>query len=256
MARLMGKQLLFFASLLLGAALCAADDKPKTSKEFFDYINEARKLGLTDDQIRKNALAAGWDQSTIDQTYAIVRLLNNEKPGKEDMTVLQGQKLPEGYRIGAGDVLQIVVWKEPDASVPEVVVRADGKISVPLIKEVEVVGLTPRELENVLTERLGKLINGPDVTVVAREIHSLKVYLSGAVRREGPIPLLTPMTVLQAINEAGGLTDYAKRRKIYILRQENGRQVKLPFDYQAVIKGEQPSQNIFVRPNDIVVVPN
>jgi polysaccharide export outer membrane protein len=164
--------------------------------------------------------------------------------------------LPEGYRIGAGDVLQIAVWKEADASVPEVVVRADGKISVPLVKEVDVLGLTPKDLEKLLTEKLSRLINDPDVTVVAKQINSLKVYLAGAVRKEGPVPLLGPKTVLQAINEAGGLTEYAKKKKIYVLRPEGGKQVRLPFNYEDVIKGERPEQNILLKPNDMIVVPN
>ena len=251
MVSLTARRWVCLASFLVGACLFAADERPKTSKELFEYINEARKLGLKDDQIRKNALTAGWDQAIIDQTYSIVRLLNNEK---DDSPAGQPQRLPEGYRIGAGDVLQIAVWKEADASVPEVVVRADGKISVPLVKEIDVLGLTPKDLEKLLTERLSKLINDPDVTVVAKKINSLKVYLSGGVRKEGSIPLLGPMTVLQAINEAGGLTEYAKRKKIYILRPEGGKQVRVPFDYQAVIKGDRPDTPL--RPDDMIVVPN
>lgn len=257
MAGATARRLFCLLSLLLGAWLASAQERPKTSKELFEYINDARKLGLKDDQIRKNALGAGWDQSVIDQTYSIVRLLNNEKPADGDGASSAPLRLPDGYRIGAGDALQIVVWKEPEASVPQAVVRADGKISMPLIKDVDAVGLTPRQLEESLADKLSKFINGPDVTVVAKEIRSLKVYIMGGVKKEGPVTLLSPMTVLQVINEAGGLTDYAKRKKIYILRRdENGKQIRLPFDYQAVIKGEQPAQNIFVMPNDTVVVPN
>jgi polysaccharide export outer membrane protein len=253
MATLNTKQWASILIILMGAFLAAAQERPKTSKELFEYINEARKLGLKDDQIRKNALAAGWDQSIIDQTYAIVRLLNNEK---DDSPRAVPQALPEGYRIGAGDVLQIAVWKEADASVPEVVVRADGKISVPLVKEIDVLGLTPKDLEKLLTEKLSRLINDPDVTVVAKKINSLKVYLAGAVRKEGSVPLLGPMTVLQAINEAGGLTEYAKKKKIYVLRPEGGKQTRLPFNYEDVIKGGHPEQNILLKPNDMIVVPN
>jgi len=159
------------------------------------------------------------------------------------------------YRIGAGDVLQIVVWKEPEVSVPEAVVRADGKISVPLIREVDAAGLTILEFEKSLEDKLGKYIVDPAVTVVARQINSKKVYMVGAVRKEGPITLVRPLTVLQAINEAGGVTDYAKKKKIYVLRNENGRQVKLPFDYQAVIQGEHLEQNRMLFPDDTVVVP-
>jgi polysaccharide export outer membrane protein len=161
-----------------------------------------------------------------------------------------------GYRIGAGDVLQIVVWKEPDASVPSVVVRADGKISVPLIKDVEVLGMTPAEAETMLASKLSQFIHGADVTVVPKEIHSQKIYLLGAVKKEGPVILRSSMTVLQAIMEAGGLTEYAKPNKIYILRNESGQTVRLRFNYNTVIKGERMEQNITLLPEDVVVVPH
>jgi polysaccharide biosynthesis/export protein len=163
--------------------------------------------------------------------------------------------VPEGYQIGAGDVLQISVWKEPDVSVPSVVVRPDGKIAMPLIKEVDVVGMTPTEVEKVVTERLDKFITGVDVTVIVTKIESKKIYLSGAVKKEGPIPYTYRMSVMQALNEAGGLSDYAKRKKIYILRNEGGKEYRLPFDYQEVIKGEKLEQNIELLPGDVVVVP-
>ena len=162
---------------------------------------------------------------------------------------------PAGYRIGAGDALQINVWNEPAASVGSVVVRPDGKISLPLVKEVDVLGLTPTELEKVLAARLAHFIRDADVTVVVQQIHSKKVYLIGAAKREGPVPLLSNMTILQVLAEAGGLTDYAKKKKIYLLRDENGKQVKHLFDYEAVIKGEHIEQNIPVLPDDTIVVP-
>src|SRR5262249_47625982 len=164
----------------------------------------------------------------------------------------------DGYRIGAGDVLQILVWKEPEASVPSVVVRTDGKITVPFVKEIEVAGMTPAELEKLLAGRFSKYIRDVDVTsvtVVPKEILSQKVYLMGAVKNEGPVSIKSSMTVLQALNEAGGLTEYARRKKIYVLRHENGKQIRLPFDYTAVIRGERTEQNIQVRAEDTVVVP-
>jgi len=161
-----------------------------------------------------------------------------------------------GYRIGAGDVLQIMVWKEPDASVPSVVVRPDGKIAMPLLKEVDVLGLTPSQAEQAISERLARLIHGVDVTVVVTAIHSKRVYMVGAVRKEGPIQLQYHMSILQALSEAGGLTEYAKRKKIYVLRSANGKQYKFPFDYDAVIRGERVEQNILVEPDDTVVVPH
>jgi polysaccharide export outer membrane protein len=160
-----------------------------------------------------------------------------------------------GYVIGAGDVLQINILKEPDASVAAATVRSDGVISVPIIKEVSVLGLTPRALEALLTQKFSTLIRDADVTVIVKEIHSEKVYLVGAVRKEGPISLRAPISVLQAIAEGGGLTDYAKRNKLYILRQESAKQIRIPFDYRAVIKGEHTEENIMLRPGDTIVVP-
>jgi polysaccharide export outer membrane protein len=162
---------------------------------------------------------------------------------------------PEGYRIGAGDVLQIVVWKEPDASLPDTVVRTDGKISVPLVGDIVAGGLTPAELKDLLTAKLTHYINSPVVTVYARQINSRKVNVLGMVKKEGPIPLLRPMTVLQALGEAGGLTEWAKKSKIYVLRTVDGKQVKLPFNYGAVIKGQHLEENIPLLPDDTIIVP-
>jgi len=164
--------------------------------------------------------------------------------------------VPVGYRIGAGDVLQISVWRELEASVQSVVVRPDGIITVPLLKEINVLALTPVELQKILTDKLQQFIHGADVTVVVREIRSKKVYLVGAINKVGPVPLLSNMTVLQVLAEAGGVTDYAKRKKIYIMRQENGKQLKLLFNYDAVIKGEHMEQNVLVLPDDTIVVPH
>jgi polysaccharide export outer membrane protein len=161
-----------------------------------------------------------------------------------------------GYRIGAGDTLQIDVWKEPEASVQSTVVRPDGKVTLPLIKEVDVLGLTPSELEKVVAAKLAQLIRNADVTVVVKEIHSKKVYIVGAVNKVGTVSLLSQMTVLQALAEAGGLTDYAKKSKIYVLRSEDGKQLKLRFDYAAVTKGEHMEQNITLHPDDTIVVPH
>jgi polysaccharide export outer membrane protein len=159
------------------------------------------------------------------------------------------------YVIGPGDILQVDVWKEPEASMPSVVVRSDGVISLPLIKEISVAGMTPRELEQLITQKLARLIRDADVTVLVKEIHSEKIYVVGAVKKEGPITLQGPLTVVQAIAECGGFTDYAKRSKIYILRLQHGKQLRFSFDYSAVIRGQRPEQNIVLAPGDSIVVP-
>lgn len=160
------------------------------------------------------------------------------------------------YRVGPGDVLGVDVWKEPDASLGSAPVQPDGKISVPMLGQIPVAGLSLAELEGVLAERYRQYIRDPLVTVTVREINSQKVYMIGEVKKEGPIRVLAPLTVLQALAEAGGVTDYAKRKKIYILRSAaGGKQVMLPFDYDAVLRGQKTEQNIVLAPGDTVVVP-
>jgi polysaccharide export outer membrane protein len=172
-------------------------------------------------------------------------------------SVKPNRGVPDEYRIGEGDVLQVSVWGEAAASVPSVVVRLDGMISMPLIKDVHVSGLTPAEAEKNITELLSKQIRAADVTVIVSGINSKKVFfVGGGIRKEGPLPFTYRMTIMQGISEAGGLTDYAKRKKIYVLRNENGRQYKLPFDYDAVLKGEHMEQNLPLLPGDTIVVPN
>jgi len=152
--------------------------------------------------------------------------------------------------------LQISVWKEPEVCVQGVIVRPDGKISVPLIKEIEVAGMTPPQVEKMVTDKLAKFYTDANVTVVVTTIGAKKIYVTGGVRKEGPVPYAFGMTVMQAISEAGGLTDYAKRKKIYILRSENGIQYRLDFNYDEVVKGIRMDQNILLMPGDTVVVPN
>jgi polysaccharide biosynthesis/export protein len=159
------------------------------------------------------------------------------------------------YKIGAGDVLKITVWHEPDASLPSAIVLPNGRISVPLLHDIEVAGLTVPQLEKLLAERFSSFIDTPEVSVVVTGANSKKIYLSGKVKKEGPLPYTYEMTVMQALTEAGGVTDFAKKKGIYVLRTENGRQFKLPFDYAAVLKGEHLETNIQLIPGDMIVVP-
>jgi polysaccharide export outer membrane protein len=157
------------------------------------------------------------------------------------------------YIIGAQDVLDVNVWKE-DQITKTVPVRPDGKISLPLLNDVQAAGLTPIQLGSLITEDLKKFVTNPQVTVIVREINSQRVYLLGEVGRAGAYPLLPGMTVLQALSSAGGFTQFANLKKVYVLRVENGKQQKLPFNYkEALSKG--PDQNIFLKAGDTIVVP-
>ena len=157
------------------------------------------------------------------------------------------------YRIGPQDMVRIDVWKEPDIS-RTIPVRPDGKISLPLLNDVTAAGLTSMQLATAIREGLTKYLTSPQVTVTVIEINSRRVYVTGEVNRAGSIPLLPNMTALQAISGAG-LTQFAKIKGIYILRNEGGKQVKYPFNYKDVVKGIHPGQNIPLLPGDVLVVP-
>jgi len=159
-----------------------------------------------------------------------------------------------GYIIGPDDMLQISVWKEPELS-GAVPVRPDGKISIPLVDDVQAAGLTAVDLSAQITEKLRKFVTGPHVTVIVTAINSRRVYVLGEVVRPGGFALLPDMNILQAISDAGGLTQFAHSKKVYVLRTEGGKQVKYPFNYSKVLKGESPEQNIALKPGDTIVVP-
>jgi polysaccharide export outer membrane protein len=159
-----------------------------------------------------------------------------------------------GYVIGPEDQLSIVFWREKELST-DVVVRPDGNISIPLLNDVAAAGLTPDQLREKLTEQARRFVQDPNVTVVVRQINSRKVFVTGMVGRPGPHALAASTTVLQLIAMAGGLLEYAKEDKIVIMRNENGQQVRYPFNYKHVIEGRNLQQNIELRPGDTVIVP-
>lgn len=159
-----------------------------------------------------------------------------------------------GYVISPGDVLDVQVWQEPNVS-KAVPVRPDGKISLPLLDDVQAAGLTASALTADLTERLKKFISDPQVTVIVSQVNSQRIYITGEVNRGGTYPLEPGMTVLQGLASAGGFTAFANVKKIYVMRQENGKQVKYPFNYKAAIKGKDAGQNILLQPGDTIVVP-
>jgi polysaccharide export outer membrane protein len=174
----------------------------------------------------------------------------NQAPGSPS----QGPQVDVEYKIGPQDMLQIDVWKEPEISrlVP---VRPDGKITLPLLNDVQAAGLTPMELAAVISDGLKKYINNPQVTVSVSTINSRRVYVTGEVTKPGAFPMLPNMTILQALTSAGGFTQFAKIKSIYVLRVEGGKQTKVPFNYKAVVEGKKPEENIELQPGDTVVVP-
>jgi len=162
---------------------------------------------------------------------------------------------PDTYVIGVGDVLEINVWKEGELS-KNVGVRTDGMITLPLIGEIKAVGLTPVQLQEQITASLSKVMSDPLVVVMVGAVNSLSFNIMGQVYRPGFFPLSRPITILDAIALCGGFRDFAKQKKIYILRTApDGTQQKIHFNYKQVIKGQNMSQNILVEPRDTIVVP-
>jgi polysaccharide export outer membrane protein len=157
------------------------------------------------------------------------------------------------YVIGPDDTLFISVWKEPDLT-ETLPVRADGMISLPLLNDVRAAGLTPMQLSSTITDKLKKYVDDPRVTVVVTQMNSQRVYVTGEVLHTGAMTLTPQMTVLQALASAG-FTQFANTKGIYVLRTENGAQKKYPVNYKKLVKGQDSSQNIFLKPGDTIVVP-
>jgi polysaccharide export outer membrane protein len=160
----------------------------------------------------------------------------------------------ESYVIGPEDVLNIHVWKE-EALSRNVLVRMDGKISLPLIDDVQAAGYTARQLKEILTKKLKEFIENPVVSVTVAEANSYKVYVSGQVRTPGVYRLRSETTLLQIIPMAGGFTDWANRKKILIIRKENGKEKRTTVNYKKIVQGDNPESNIILRAGDTIIVP-
>jgi len=154
------------------------------------------------------------------------------------------------YKVGPTDILYISVWHEGEFSGP-VAVHEDGKITLPLVGDLDVGGKTPNQIEKIVGEALAKYVVNPLVTVTVQEVLSKKYYLDGEVARPGEYPLVAPTTILEALSKAGGLAMFANSKKIYVLRGDD----KIPFNYKDVIRGKNMKQNILLKPDDHVVVP-
>ena len=177
---------------------------------------------------------------------------NGEKVEKENSgskTLLNGE-----YEIGPGDQLSVSVWKEPELS-RRVLVRPDGRISLPLIGDVDAVGRNPRELSEFIETELKKFVTAPTVAVMVEEASSRRVFVLGKVERPGPLTLTPGMTVLQALAGAGGFRDFAKVKKIVVMRKVDGQSIKYRFNYKQVINGAHLEQNITLKIGDSIIVP-
>jgi polysaccharide biosynthesis/export protein len=157
------------------------------------------------------------------------------------------------YVIGPADVLTVTVWKQPNLSGP-LVVRPDGMISMPLLGDIAASGSTPLSLADLITTQLRKYFRDPSVSVELTQINSKKIYLLGEVQRPGPVDMSPGMTLLQAISSAGGPTEYANTKKMYVLRNEAGREEKVPVRYKDALKGRSDA-NVVLKSGDTIVIP-
>ena len=165
-----------------------------------------------------------------------------------------GVDLPPGYVIGPEDVLTVIFWRDKEMST-EVAVRPDGKVTLPLVNDLDAAGKTPEQLRLHITEAAARFVEAPTVSVFVKAINSRKVFITGMVSKSGAFPLTGPTTVLQLISMAGGLHEFANSKNIIINRIENGKQVAMKFNYNDVRQGKKLEQNIELKPGDTVVVP-
>ena len=179
---------------------------------------------------------------------------SSEDAGKTAADVKPPESVPPGYIVGDSDVIRVNVWKEPEVS-QTVVVRTDGNISLPLINEVKVSGMTPLQIQDLVAEKLKSFLTNPQVTVTVMEIRSKRAFITGEVARPGTYSLNAQTTVLQLIAQAGGFTPFAKKDSIVVLRTQDGKQSRLKFKYKEVVQGKNSEQNVALHPGDTVVVP-
>lgn len=202
----------------------------------------------------KSAVIRSWTTFLAMMLLSGIGLAGQGEKGSKEKPKPQVASVDSSYIIGANDVLDLNVWKEPDIS-RRVPVRPDGKISLPLLNDVTAAGLTPMQLQAAVTDGLKKFISDPQVTVIVVEVNSRRVFVLGEISHPGPLGMLPNMTVLQALSAAGGFSQFAKLNGIYVMRVRDGQQKTFPFNYKEVIRGKNPEQNIILEPGDTIVVP-
>jgi polysaccharide export outer membrane protein len=202
------------------------------------------------------ALTAGVAGPAAGQTSPVAQTGSPSAPAANGAAAPSGPSIsvPAEYQIGPEDVLGINFWRDTDMT-GDVTVRPDGRITLPLLGDITAAGLTPGALKEQITKAASKLIEDPSVTVIVRAINSRKVFITGEVTTPNAYPLSRELTVMQLITLAGGLTEFANKKNITVLRTENGKQHTFKFNYQDVSKGKNLAQNIVLKPGDTVVVP-
>lgn len=163
-------------------------------------------------------------------------------------------RLPTDYKIGAGDVLRIVTWKEPDFS-GSFFVRYDGKITIPFVGDIQVAGQTPTELSTSMEEQIGHFVDLPRVTVAIEEPNSAQFFVLGKVAQQGAFPYTSPIRLVQALALAGGFQEFAKLDQIFVIREVSGQLIHFPFNYNDLVSKRQLNGNLVLQPGDTIVVP-
>lgn len=159
------------------------------------------------------------------------------------------------YRIDRGDVLEIVTWKEPDFSRENIIVRLDGKISFPLLNDIQAAGKTPTDLKIAIEKGLKEYVAAPNVTVTVQNAASQRFYILGEVLNTGEYPLTKELSVLQAFALAGGFTEWASKKEIILFRKENGKEKVIRINYKDIVSDKDFSQNVQIQANDTIIVP-
>ena len=198
-----------------------------------------------------------WNMLGVGFSLVMLVACGSTDPAKQASAKASADAYSTGdYKIGSEDVLDVVVWKNPDLS-KVVTVRPDGKISLPLIGDVEAEGLTVAQLKKDLEGRLEEYKETPNVAVVVQQVNSYGVYVLGEVAKPGRYQMKTYTTVLQAISTAGGFTLYAAKNKMFVLRKSSntGAEIRIDVSYNDIVSGGDPSQNVLLVPGDTVVVP-
>jgi polysaccharide export outer membrane protein len=208
--------------------------------------------------MRKILLSVGVIGLLIISIYIPMSYPQEDKEDKDILLKKQAQAEiaadSDRYVIGAEDVLYIHVWKEDTLS-KTVAVRIDGKISMPLVDEIQAAGLTPLQLKEVLIKKIKEFLEIPNVTVIVMEANSHKVFISGQIRSPGVYRLRSETSIVQMISMAGGITEWANQKKIILIRKENGKEKRITINYKKIIQGEDFGSNILLKPGDTIIVP-
>lgn len=226
------------------------------------FINQTNQTNQTNEINETNQINQinGINQNAWAQSSKKQPATGPVKPARDDVTVSNHPSqifpldIPENYVIGQGDVLEVFVWRNEQLS-RQVVVRPDGKISLPLIQDIQAEGFAVLQLKDQITARFAKYLEHPKVTVIVNQITSYKVSVLGRVTRPGVYPITGKTTLVEAISMAGGFTEWANKRKITVIRSQDGQKKKLRINYKKIISGKDPGQNIILDRGDTIIVP-